>query len=208
MPTLAPEFLDDLTLDKKFEWSMLAGAIIVIGINILILSSFQNSFSLIIFLQLAIAVFCSIWCSYRARKLNRSRVIWGIAGFIFSPLTLMILCFLQPYIEDDIIRNIVSEKRKAFAEKINKVGEESLAENERNVIRKKVTLEMRNEISTYVDRMPEKSAVLSAGDVLFKSNVSEEELQLLMLKKKKQLILYLIILLVILLCFVLYLVFV
>jgi len=64
--------------------------------------------------ELVIIIAITVWVVKIAKKLNRPPLLWGICGFLFSPITLIVIGFQDVKIEDKIIKKIVDELRLEF----------------------------------------------------------------------------------------------
>jgi len=63
---------------------------------------------------LIIIIASTVWVVKIAKKLNRPPLIWGIFGFLFPPITLIVIGFQDVKIVDKNIKKIVDELRLEF----------------------------------------------------------------------------------------------
>jgi hypothetical protein len=64
--------------------------------------------------EVVIIIAITVWVVKIARKLNRSPVIWGICGFLFPPITLIVIGFQDYKVSDKYIKGIIDELRLDF----------------------------------------------------------------------------------------------
>ena len=64
--------------------------------------------------EMAIIIAITVWVVKIAKKLNRPPVIWGICGFLFPPITLIVIGFQDYKVSDKYIKGIIDELRLDF----------------------------------------------------------------------------------------------
>lgn len=106
----------NIPLQEKSDSQIIFG-----GILILILAIITNilpiDFQFRIVIQFILLFFSTAWAVHRAEILNRNKIIWGILGFFFPPITLIVLGLLETKIGLTPIKKIVNGYRKKYEEK-------------------------------------------------------------------------------------------
>lgn len=72
-------------------------------------------FGLMYFSNWIIYILIIVWVVRIAGKLNRSQILWGILAFIFGPVTLIVIGFMDYRIEDKNVKKILDELRLDYS---------------------------------------------------------------------------------------------
>ncbi|WP_010518809.1 hypothetical protein [Croceivirga radicis] len=105
----------NIPLQEKDDSQIILGGIFIF-IIIIVTKILPIDFEFRVVIQFIILLFSSAWAAHRAEILNRNIIVWGILGFIFPPITLIILGLLGTRIGIEPIKKIVSKYRKKFEE--------------------------------------------------------------------------------------------
>jgi|GEM_PF-4512307 len=132
----------NIPLQEKDDSQIIFGGILILMLVVVInILPINSEFRIII--QLMLFLFSTAWAIHRAEVLNRNKIFWGILGFIFPPITLIILGFLETKIGVNPIKKIVSEYRRRFEEKTLNI---ELPEKDRIEFKSKIYEELSSQL--------------------------------------------------------------
>ena len=106
----------NLPLQEKDDLQIIFGGILILFLAVVI-NILPIDFEFRFVIQFILLLFSTSWAVHRAEVLNRNKIIWGILGFIFPPITLIILGLLETKIGISPIKKIVNKYRKKYEEK-------------------------------------------------------------------------------------------
>jgi len=132
----------------------------------------------------AVHIAVTLWVIKIAGKLNRSPYLWGFFGFVFPPITLIVLGFQDYKINDKKIKKIVDELRLDFESELlhiqstKDLSEEEMSEVEMK-LKEKFKQKLKDRISDNRFKEMMYSGNMTAQDKIEEQNnleVEEEEI--------------------------------
>lgn len=106
-----------------------------------------TTFGLLYLSTWVVRILITIWVVRIAAKLNRSTFFWGLFGFIFPPITLIVIGFKDYRIEDENIRKIIEETRLDFRAELSTIkNAQNLSEDKLNQIEIELKERYNNEL--------------------------------------------------------------
>jgi hypothetical protein len=108
-----------------------------------------------------------------AKKLNRPPVIWGICGFLFPPITLIVIGFQDYKISDKYIKGIIDELRLDFnTELLHIKSTKDLSKEELKEVEAKLKVKFNQKLK---DKISNNGFKKMASDDMTESHIIEEE---------------------------------
>jgi hypothetical protein len=140
--------IEEQNVSSAITWGIISGIYIATisffmgAISPLILSpnevfrdGLRTVYPLLYLSEWAITIATTIWVVRIAKKLNRSVILWGLCGFLFPPVTLIVIGFQNYRIADKNIRKIVNDLRMDFeTELLHIKSTDDLSEEELNAV--------------------------------------------------------------------------
>jgi hypothetical protein len=106
----------NIPLQEKDDSQIIFGGVLILILAVVI-NILPIDFEFRIVIQFILLLLSTAWAAHRAEVLNRNKIVWGLLGFIFPPITLIVLGFLETKIGISSIKKIVNEYRKKYEEK-------------------------------------------------------------------------------------------
>jgi hypothetical protein len=143
--------------------------------------NYGTSFDVLVYLSnWVIRIAITVWVVKIAKKLNRSPLVWGLFGFIFPPITLIVIGFQDYKIGDKNIKKILEELRLDFnSELLHIKSTKDLNERELNEVeiklKEKFNQKLKDRISDskFQERM--ESGNVTGQDKIEEQNTIEAE---------------------------------
>jgi hypothetical protein len=123
--------------------------------------------------EVVIIIAITVWVVKIAKKLNRPPVIWGICGFLFPPITLIVIGFQDYKIGDKYIKGIIDELRLDFnTELLHIKSTKDLSKEELNEVEAKLKEKFNQKLK---NRIAHDGFNKMASDDMTESHIIEEE---------------------------------
>jgi|WetSurMetagenome_2_1015567.scaffolds.fasta_scaffold622523_1 hypothetical protein len=123
--------------------------------------------------EVVIIIAITVWVVKIAKKLNRPPVIWGICGFLFPPITLIVIGFQDYKVGDKYIKGIIDELRLDFnTELLHIKSTKDLSKEELTEVEIKLKEKFNQKLK---DRISRDGFKKMASDDMTESNIIEEE---------------------------------
>jgi len=110
----------NIPLQEKDDSQIIFGGVMILVVGGVV-SILHIDFEFRIVIQLILVFLSTAWAVHRAEILNRNKIVWGILGFIFPPIALIILGLLETKIGVGPIKKIINEYRKKYEEKTSNI---------------------------------------------------------------------------------------
>lgn len=144
--------IEERNVPSAITWGVICGLYFIIPVFVLrnrssiisnpdtiIRNGILTTYGLVYLANWMIHIITAIFVIKIARRLKRSPVIWGLSGFIFPPITLIVIGFQDVKIEDKNVKKIVDALRLDFeTELLHIKSTDDLSEKELNEVEMKL----------------------------------------------------------------------
>ncbi len=110
----------NVPLEEEDDMQIIVGGIIIL-ILLIVVNVINIEFVFNFIIQIILFLFSAAWAAHRAEILNRNKFLWGIFGFLFAPITLVLLGLMRTKIEIKPIKKTINEFRREYEVKVSNI---------------------------------------------------------------------------------------